>query len=367
MRPVRAANCRVRAGSGAHRHRHRFHRRRAAGCHRRCGQRSDRQPFRSRDRRTRHLSHSGARRRLQITAELSGFTTASRSGVQVWSARPPASTCRWRRRRFRKPSPSPAEAPLINVTTSSLGGNIDPQQVQELPVQGRNWMALALLAPGSRTVPGNAQAPLPDRNSGEVREFQLNIDGQQISSELGTGGQPRFSQDSIAEFQFISNRFDATQGRSSRRAGERHHASRAPTRYPGLFRAQLPRRQLQRRRSRWSAACCRSATSSSARRVGGPIVRDKLHYFGNFEYERAPRASIWTTPYPAFNFELQREVLAQDRRRRGSTTRSLEHTRLMGKLSGSERLRRRSALGRQPSTRRQRSTPTNTTASILAR
>jgi hypothetical protein len=37
---------------------------------------------------------------------------------------------------------------------------------------------------------------------------------------------------------------------------------------------------------------------------GGPIVRDRLHYFGNFEYEREPRSSIWNTPYPIFNREL---------------------------------------------------------------
>ena len=48
------------------------------------------------------------------------------------------------------------ESPLLDVTTSSLGGNVDPQQVQELPVAGRNWMALALLAPGSRTSSTNA-------------------------------------------------------------------------------------------------------------------------------------------------------------------------------------------------------------------
>src|SRR4030095_13042693 len=74
---------------------------------------------------------------------------------------------------------------------------------------------LALLAPGSRTSSTNASAPLPDRNGGEAREFQLNLDGQQISSELGARNPPRYSQDSIAEFQFVSNRFDATQGRSS--------------------------------------------------------------------------------------------------------------------------------------------------------
>ena len=33
--------------------------------------------------------------------------------------------------------------------------------------------------------------------------------------------------------------------------------------------------------------------------VGGPIIRDKLHYFGNFEYEREPRSAIWNTAIPS--------------------------------------------------------------------
>jgi hypothetical protein len=39
--------------------------------------------------------------------------------------------------------------------------------------------------------------------------------------------------------------------------------------------------------------------------LGGPILRDRLHYFGNFEYEREPKVSVWNTPYPAFNVELE--------------------------------------------------------------
>src|SRR5258706_11692731 len=88
-----------------------------------------------------------------------------------------------------------------------------------MPVNGRNWISLALTAQGSRTNANatgvGAQTPLPDRNGGEAREFQLNIDGQQVSADIGTGGQPKYSQDSISEFQFISNRFDATMGRST--------------------------------------------------------------------------------------------------------------------------------------------------------
>jgi hypothetical protein len=105
-----------------------------------------------------------------------------------------------------------AQAPLIETSTSSLGSSIDPRQVTELPSQGRNWMSLALLAPGNRT---NAQGATPVQDRGDVREFQLNVDGLQVTSNLGTGNQSRYSNDAIAEFQFVSNRFDATQGRSS--------------------------------------------------------------------------------------------------------------------------------------------------------
>src|SRR6185369_692552 len=104
------------------------------------------------------------------------------------------------------------ESPLVETSTSKLSGNIDPRQITELPSVGRNWMSLALLAPGNRT---NAQGATPVQDRGDVREFQLNVDGLQVTANLGTGNQSRYSRDAIAEFQFISNRFDATQGRSS--------------------------------------------------------------------------------------------------------------------------------------------------------
>jgi hypothetical protein len=45
------------------------------------------------------------------------------------------------------------EAPLIDTSSSSLGGNIDPRQMQELPVNGRNWVDLTMLAPDIYTTP----------------------------------------------------------------------------------------------------------------------------------------------------------------------------------------------------------------------
>ena len=48
------------------------------------------------------------------------------------------------------------------------------------------------------------------------RQFQLNLDGQEITQQVAGGGfgQPRFSREAIAEFQVVTNLFDITQGRS---------------------------------------------------------------------------------------------------------------------------------------------------------
>ena len=239
----------------------------------------------------------------QLHAELQGFRAVTRDGLQLLVGQVMTVNLPMLEATAVETVTVTAETPLLNVATSSLGGNVDPRQVQELPVNGRNWMGLALLAPGSRTLAVNAQTPLPDRNNGEAREFQLNMDGQQVSADIGTGGQPRYSQDSIAEFQFLSNRFDATQGRSS---GVQVNAitKSGGNRLSGLFRGNF-------RNSKFNAenpVLDRVEPINNQQlstTLGGPLVKDKLHYFVNYEYEREPRTSIWNTPYPEFNIDLE--------------------------------------------------------------
>ena len=122
----------------------------------------------------------------QVMAELQGFTTVSRTGLQLLVGQTATIDLQMSPSTVQETVTVTAEAPLLNVATSSLGGNVDPRQVQELPVQGRNWMSLALLAPGSRMTNPRGTTPLPDRNQGEQREFQLSLDGQNVAGELGT-------------------------------------------------------------------------------------------------------------------------------------------------------------------------------------
>ena len=55
---------------------------------------------------------------------------------------------------------------------SNLIGNIDPRQMQELPINGQNWMALTLLTPGSRL---NAIFETPDRPTVHPEGFRSTL------------------------------------------------------------------------------------------------------------------------------------------------------------------------------------------------
>jgi hypothetical protein len=264
----------------------------------------------------------------QLTVELQGFTTVTRTGVSLLVGQTAAVDVQLTPSTIQENVTVTAEAPLLDVATSSIGGNIDQRQMQELPIQGRDWTSLALLAPGNRTT-NMGGAPVQDR--ADVREYQLNVDGQQVTQQLGIAGQPLYSRDSIAEFQFISNRFDATQGRSS---GVQVNAiSKSGTNtLTGLFSGTF-------RNSDWNAEdhvlnqVLPFSNQQFSAAVGGPILRDRLHYFGNFEYDRTPKTSIWNTPFPAFNVTLQDKEAKKIAGARLDFQIS-PSMRLMGKVSG---------------------------------
>jgi Carboxypeptidase regulatory-like domain/TonB dependent receptor len=237
-----------------------------------------------------------------VTAELQGFTTVTRGGVQLLVGQNAVLNLQMAPSTLQETVTVTAEAPLLDMADSSLGGNIDPKQMSELPVQGRDWMSLALLAPGNRTT-AMGGAPVQDRTAGrDLREFQINLDGQQVTGQLGPGGQPRFSRDAIAEFQFISNRFDATQGRSS---GVQVNAitKSGSNLMTGMFGGYF-------RNSKWSAPdpvlnrVVPLKNQQYSATLGGPIIKDRLHYFGAYEYEHEPRTTFSNTAWPSFNVAL---------------------------------------------------------------
>ena len=236
----------------------------------------------------------------RITAQLAGFQTVTRANVQLLLGQQAAVTLELAPASLQETVTVTGEAPLLDTTESTVGANIDPRQMEDLPINGRNWMDLALLTPGARR---NESGGYVQNRQGYS---QTNVDGQQVTTIYHSGGdneQPNWSRDAIAEFQVVANRFDATQGRSSgmivnaiTKSGTNTFAGTVG----GYFRNDRFNSEdfVAKRVLPYS----NQQTSGT---LGGPIIRDRLHFFGAYEYEREPKTFVYTTPYPAFNMDLE--------------------------------------------------------------
>lgn len=188
-----------------------------------------------------------------------------------------------------------AQAALVNTETQDVGGNIDRRQMDNIPLLGRNWQELSLL------VKGVTANDVGNNSAGAARDdlFQLNLDGQQITQAISIAsafGEPRMSRDAIAEYRLITNMYDISQGRS---LGEQVNAiSRGGTNdLHGTFYGNF-------RRDSWNASdfvahkVLPYQDTILGGTFGGPIIKDKLHYFAAYEHESTP-STVFVAP-PAY-------------------------------------------------------------------
>jgi hypothetical protein len=233
----------------------------------------------------------------RIEAALQGFATLNRSGLELLVGQQAVANLQLAPSSLQESVTVTGEAPLLETTQSSLGTNIDPRQMQDLPINGRNWMDLTLMASGSRA---NAAGASPGVTSGM---YQINVDGQEVTQKMTAGfGQPLYSRDAIGEFEIRTNRFDAAQGRST---GIQINAitKSGTNAFAGTFSGYF-------RNDRFNAAdhvvgeVLPYSNQQWSGTVGGPIRRDRIHFFANYEYEREPNTVAFTTPYESFNVQL---------------------------------------------------------------
>ncbi len=110
-----------------------------------------------------------------------------------------------------------AELPLLETNSSSTGSTILPQDIGNMPINGRNYLDLLQLVPG---VAINRQADLNSDNATPILGERANntgflIDGLPNENELAGGPAAQFNQDTIAEFQVITTGYKAEFGHSS--------------------------------------------------------------------------------------------------------------------------------------------------------
>ena len=235
----------------------------------------------------------------RMTAELQGFATLTRTGIEILVGQQATINLRLVPASLQESLTVSASAPLVERTSSTVASNVDPRQMADLPVNGRNFVDLTLLVPGARS---NAIVNDEPGNSSNLGAFQLNVDGLRVTQNQTAGfGQPKYSRDSIAEFEFVANRFDASQGGSSGtlvNAVTKSGTNALSGAFSGYFRndALIAKDFVAGRVLPYS-------DSQLSWTLGGPVIKDRLHFFGNYELEREPQTFNHTSAYPSFNFD----------------------------------------------------------------
>jgi carboxypeptidase family protein len=245
----------------------------------------------------------------KVTVELSGFTTVTRENVQLLVGQARVLDLKMTLATVSESVTVSGQAPLVDTTGSALGSNVTQAQMAALPVNGRNWMALTMLAPGSRandiqnspvglgTEGGGSAGGL--RNEGGY--YQLTVDGLNVTQTMAGAyfGSPKYSRDAMAEFQYISGRFDATQGRS---IGVLVNAvTKSGTNTPSGSAYGYFRDDSLKAADFVAGRVLPYSNQQVGGTIGGPLVKDKVHLFGYYEREREPTTFIFNSVYPRFN------------------------------------------------------------------
>jgi hypothetical protein len=196
--------------------------------------------------------------------------------------------------------------PVLETGNSSMGTTILRSQVESMPLNGRNYLDLLQLVPG---VTLNRRFKEGDDNSAPILGERSNnayvlIDGMPNRDEMDGGPAGQFNQDAILEFQVLTAGYKAEFGRGS--GGIVNVATKSGTNHWHGSASLFHRNYLLDTPDvsitsvpfllRWDT----SAT------VGGPLVRDRVFFFGAAERIRETRQPNFQ--YPAdFPPSLKRE------------------------------------------------------------
>ena len=194
-----------------------------------------------------------------------------------------------------------ATAPLMPTRTSSIGEVVDLVRIENLPLNGRQFANLAATVPGvglgfHSDVSKGAQYS-PQISGGNGRNINYLVDGGDNNDDTVGGLAQLFPLEAIQEFNLLTQRFDAEYGRANGGVLNVVTKSGTNTRRGTWF--SLLRNDAMNART-FSEKLSGVDKQPYERyqyggSFGGPIVRDKAHYFAAYERTQQDTKQIVNT------------------------------------------------------------------------
>ncbi len=210
-----------------------------------------------------------------------------------------------------------AEALALDLSKTVVGGSLTPQEIDLLPLNGREPLDLVFLFPGvteepfdtrdaARLANGRSLSDTPieagvfSLSGGRAFSNNLTVDGFDNNDDREARERISYSREAIDEVQVITNQFSAEYGRASggrvnlrTRSGANQFHGRGFFYFQdeslnanSFFRNAVgePRVPYQSREAGFS--------------LGGPVKRDRLFFFASFERDDRPDSTEINLPLP---------------------------------------------------------------------
>jgi hypothetical protein len=224
-----------------------------------------------------------------ITAELQGFNRIENKGIVLNVGQTHDIGMTLKVASLQETVTVSGETPIIESSSSSVGGVVDIGRIESLPLNGRQFANLAATIPGVglgfHSDPTKSSQYSPQINGGNGRNVNYQIDGGDNNDDTVGGLLQLFPLEAIQEFNFVTQRFKAEYGRSN--GGVMNIVTKSGTNdMRGSWFTMFRDKSLN---SRTFSEEIGNLEKQDYRRwqfggsFGGPIARDKAHYFAAIE------------------------------------------------------------------------------------
>jgi hypothetical protein len=203
-----------------------------------------------------------------------------------------------------------SEAPVIEPTKTEISQVIDTKEIDSLPISGRLFTDFALLTPGVATGRTSLQSTITEFevtrvSFGGMRDLSnlVTVDGAD-NINTATGSQRSTPpQEAVQEFRVVNNSFGAEYGRAL--GGIVNIVTKSGTNdFHGSVYDYLQNNAVDARSLLQPAATPTSPAAANVLRqnqfggtLGGPIKKDKMFFFMNYEGQRRAESPTYPTTY----------------------------------------------------------------------
>lgn len=248
--------------------------------------------------------------RYSVSAEAAGFRTEIRQNIVLDVQQSIRLDFSLRIGSVTETANVTAEAPLLDTQDASLGSVVASQQIQQLPLNGRRYTDLATLTAGvTKVTEGPVDGSSSPTNGNAGGSFAVNgtrgdqnnfiLDGIDNNSNDNGDISIVSSVDAIAEFKVQTSNYSAEFGRSG--GGAVNATTKSGTnQFHGSAWEFLRNEKLDAAQYGFGTAQPKAPHKQNqfGATLGGPIVKEKVFFFGDYEGTRIHSATTDITTVP---------------------------------------------------------------------